>query len=86
MAAVAIVGIPDARTGERAVACVVLKTGQTCTFDDMRSALDAAGLARHKFPEALEIMQALPLNTIGKVLKEDLKARLSRTHVAEPER
>jgi acyl-CoA synthetase (AMP-forming)/AMP-acid ligase II len=72
----AVVGVPDERTGERAVACVVLNAGYAFSFADMQEALKAAGLARYKHPEELRVMSDLPVNTIGKVIKEDLKARL----------
>ena len=71
---VAVVGIPDVRTGERAVAFVTLKAAHTFSLDAMRSYLTEFGLARQKFPEELHVLARLPTNSIGKVLKEKLKA------------
>ncbi len=70
---VAIVGVPNARTGERAVAFVTLKPGHGLTFHEMQAFLASSGLARQKFPEELHVMDALPTNSIGKILKSELK-------------
>jgi acyl-CoA synthetase (AMP-forming)/AMP-acid ligase II len=70
---VAVVGAPDAARGEIVVAFVVASEG----FDmpAMTRHLDAAGLAKQKFPEVLERLEALPVNAVGKVRKPDLRAR-----------
>ena len=69
-----VVGVPDARTGERAVAFVVLKPGGALTMPAMQAFLAEFGMAKQKFPEELHIRDSLPMNAIGKVLKEELKA------------
>jgi acyl-CoA synthetase (AMP-forming)/AMP-acid ligase II len=73
IARAAVVGIPNPRTGERAVAFVTLKPGHGLTFREMQDFLARAGLARQKFPEELHILGALPTNAIGKVLKSELQ-------------
>lgn len=68
----AVIGIPDERMGEVAMAFVVLKQG---------AALDEAGLiawcrdqmANFKVPRKVKFVQALPLNASGKVVKPELK-------------
>lgn len=70
---VSVVGIPHPRTGEAALAFVVLKPGNSLTLEDIHGFLTRKGLARQKFPEHLRILQALPTNTIGKVLKRELQ-------------
>jgi acyl-CoA synthetase (AMP-forming)/AMP-acid ligase II len=70
---VAVVGVPNARTGERAVAFVALRPGRALSFADMQAFLARAGLARQKFPEELHVLPALPMNAIGKVMKTELK-------------
>jgi acyl-CoA synthetase (AMP-forming)/AMP-acid ligase II len=70
---VAVVGVPNARTGERAVAFVTLKPGRSLTFGEMQDFLARTGLARQKFPEELHVMDKLPTSSIGKVLKSELK-------------
>jgi len=74
VADVAVVGLPDAKSGERACAVLVTKPEQTLSFQDMVSYLKDAQLSMHKIPEQLEIVSALPRNPSGKVLKRDLRA------------
>jgi len=72
IAEVAIVGLPDIRTGERACAFIVPagETGPDRTM--VCDYLDALGVARFKWPEQIEIRQTLPKNDAGKVLKHVL--------------
>ena len=76
VADVAVLGLPDPRTGERCCAVVVLHPGATLTLDDVRTFADAAGLARQKIPEQVEIVEVLPRNPGGKVLKHELRAAI----------
>jgi acyl-CoA synthetase (AMP-forming)/AMP-acid ligase II len=69
----AVIGIPDARTGERAVAFVALRPGHDLTMAQMQDFLTGAGLARQKIPEALHVLPSIPTNSIGKIVKADLK-------------
>ena len=68
----AVVGLPDERLGERACACVVLRDGASLDFATMCDRLDAAGLARFKRPERLEVLDALPATASGKIQKHEL--------------
>ena len=79
---VSIVGVPDARTGEAALAFVVLKDGAQFTLADLAAFLSLRGLAKQKFPEHLRIVSALPTNSIGKVLKRELQ-RIALTELGE---
>ncbi|MEY2609688.1 MAG: hypothetical protein RLZZ128_337 [Actinomycetota bacterium] len=69
----AVIGLPDAASGERACAVVVLKADANFAFDEMVAYLKGAQLSTHKIPEQLEIVAALPRNPSGKVLKKDLR-------------
>jgi cyclohexanecarboxylate-CoA ligase len=72
---VAVVGIPDPISGERCCAFVVPRAGGDApTLDDVVAHCRDAGLARHKWPERLEIVDDFPRNAIGKVLKQALRA------------
>ncbi|MFM7871601.1 MAG: class I adenylate-forming enzyme family protein [Actinomycetota bacterium] len=75
----AVIGLPDALSGERACAVVVTKPDQTLTFAEMVDFLKNAQLSMHKVPEQLEIVSALPRNPSGKVLKRDLRATYGGT-------
>jgi non-ribosomal peptide synthetase component E (peptide arylation enzyme) len=75
---VAVIGLPDARTGERACAVVVLASGALgISLADLAAHCRSAGLANQKIPEQLEVVAQLPRNPQGKVLKNELRARLS---------
>ena len=71
--AVAIVGMPDARLGERACAFVVPKPGQPFSFDEMVRFLAEQKLARQYLPERLEVVDELPVTPSGKVQKFKLR-------------
>jgi len=73
VADVAVVGLPDAASGERACAVVVCAPGTTVTFDELVEHCRAGRLSAHKIPEQLEVVDALPRNPSGKVLKRDLR-------------
>ncbi|HYD06551.1 MAG TPA: AMP-binding protein, partial [Reyranella sp.] len=53
---IAIVGVPDARTGERAVAVIVPAAGTHPTVAALASFLAASGVAKFKYPEEVRIV------------------------------
>jgi cyclohexanecarboxylate-CoA ligase len=71
--AVAIVGMPDPRLGERACAFVVPKAGQQLSFEQMAQFLSDQKVARQYLPERLEVVAELPLTPSGKVQKFKLR-------------
>jgi acyl-CoA synthetase (AMP-forming)/AMP-acid ligase II len=73
---VAIVGLPDHRTGERACAVIVPKSGAAPSLDDVRGFLRERGVAAFKIPEQVAVWDSLPKNAMGKGLKRDVSARL----------
>ena len=74
----AVVGLPDAASGERACAIVVAKPGvEPLGFSEMVAYLKDAKLSTHKIPEQLVLVPALPRNPSGKVLKRELRATYS---------
>jgi non-ribosomal peptide synthetase component E (peptide arylation enzyme) len=71
-----VVGLPDPASGERACAVVVpAVAGDPLTFDEMSAFLKEKRLRIVAVPEQLEIVEVLPRNPAGKVLKQDLRAR-----------
>lgn len=70
----AVVGIPDPERGEIVVAFVVPGDAGQFAFSDMTRHLEQLGLARQKYPERLHVLPALPMNSVGKVQKQELKA------------
>jgi non-ribosomal peptide synthetase component E (peptide arylation enzyme) len=79
IANVAIIGYPDREMGERACAYVVTKASQTFTKDELITFLKSKKLSAYKWPERLEIVNALPIvGDSGKVDKKVLKAELEK--------
>jgi acyl-CoA synthetase (AMP-forming)/AMP-acid ligase II len=74
LAMVAVVGIPDERMGEVGMAFVVAKAGASVTEDEI-IAWSREEMANYKAPRRVAIVDALPLNASGKVLKHELRAR-----------
>jgi HIP---CoA ligase len=74
IAQVAVVGVPDERLGEVGVAFVVLRPGQAATGDELVSWCRER-MANYKVPRRVELVDALPLNAGGKVLKYQLRER-----------
>jgi cyclohexanecarboxylate-CoA ligase len=76
IADVAVIGLADASSGERACAVVVPAEPATPpTLDEIGAFCNDAGLMTQKIPEQLEIVDALPRNPTGKVVKHELRAR-----------
>ena len=71
---VAVIGVPDHRMGEVGRAYVVPRAG--ATVDEAELIAWAAGqMANYKVPRSVEVVDALPLNATGKVLKYVLRER-----------
>ncbi len=77
-----VVGIPDAEWGERVAAAVVLKDGDVLDLQSLRTWAREL-LAAHKLPSRLLVVDALPRNAMGKVMKPALAA-LFQTKGADP--
>ncbi len=75
----AVIGLTDAERGERVCAVVQQPRGaEPLTLDAVTAHLREAGLAVHKLPERLEIVDALPRDdTLHKVLKQTLRERFT---------
>ncbi len=70
----AVIGLPDERSGERACALVVPADPQNPpTLAELFEFLKGEGLMVQKIPEQLEILDVLPRNPTGKVLKHELR-------------
>jgi non-ribosomal peptide synthetase component E (peptide arylation enzyme) len=78
IAEVAIVGLPDARTGEHACAVIVPAALPGPDVASLSRFLAAQGLAKFKIPEQVAIWEHLPKNDAGKVLKHQIKTALAK--------
>lgn len=82
---IAIVGAPDERLGERAVAVVVpTDPAAPPTLDDLRAHLRDARMATHFWPEQLIVVDALPRTPTGKVQKFVLRDSVARAFTSAP--
>ncbi|WP_205880059.1 acyl-CoA synthetase [Lampropedia aestuarii] len=69
---VAVIGVPDPQWGEAVVAVVALKPGAELELEALRE-FASLHLARYKIPKHLRIVDALPRNATGKILKYKLR-------------
>lgn len=74
VAEVAVVGYPDQVLGERV--CAVIVAREEVDLASVTAFLKDKGIASYKLPERVEIVQALPRNPLGKILKRALKESL----------
>ncbi len=72
VAAVAVIGIPDAAMGEMVHAALVLKAGATVTQEELYAHCKTL-IAGYKCPRSIEIRETLPVSGAGKVLKTELR-------------
>lgn len=73
----AIVGVPDQRLGEVGHAFIVRAAGSTITADEV-IAWSKINLANYKVPRGVTFLEALPMNSSGKVIKFSLKDMLAK--------
>jgi acyl-CoA synthetase (AMP-forming)/AMP-acid ligase II len=74
VAQAAVVGVADDRMGEVGVAFVVARPGSSPTPDALH-AWSRDHMANYKVPRRFHVVDELPRNASGKVLKHELRAR-----------
>jgi len=74
IAEVAVIGVPDEKWGEVGLAVVSLKPGGTLDPDALATHCSSR-LARFKIPTDIAIVDALPRNAAGKILKRELRSQ-----------
>ena len=72
VAQVAVVGVPDERLGEVGMAFVVARPGEAVTSDSV-VAFARDRLANYKVPRRVQVVESLPVNAGGKVMKHVLR-------------
>ncbi len=73
VADVAVIGVPDRSAGERVCAVVVAASVDGVSLESLVQHCRSQGLSRYKYPERLVIVDSLPRNQFGKVIKKDLR-------------
>ncbi len=69
---VQVIGVPDKQYGEEIMACIILKSGESMTPDEMKEYI-ASHMARHKVPRYIEFVDSFPMNAAGKILKYKMR-------------
>ncbi len=69
---VQVIGVPDRKYGEEAMACIILKDGETIDEPEMREYI-VAHIARHKVPKYIDFVDSFPMNAAGKILKYKMR-------------
>jgi acyl-CoA synthetase (AMP-forming)/AMP-acid ligase II len=72
IAQVAVIGVADARLGEVGKAFLVLRPGSGATVEDI-AGWAREQMANFKAPRYYEVVQSLPINAAGKVMKDLLR-------------
>ena len=72
----AVIGIPDERLGEVGMAFVVTSSRDPAAGAEVLTWCRAQ-MANYKVPRAIEVVDELPLNATGKVVKDELRARVA---------
>lgn len=73
---VAVIGLPDVERGEMVVAVIQVAEGADVPdLNAITSFLKGEGLMVQKLPERLEVLDVIPRNPAGKILKHELRAR-----------
>ena len=74
----ALVGIPEARLGERLAAAVVARKQPAPSLEELREHCRALGLAKVKWPEAVVALEKLPRSPAGKLLRGQVASEVAR--------
>ncbi|UAK35954.1 long-chain fatty acid--CoA ligase [Nocardia asteroides] len=75
----AVIGLPDAKWGERVTAVVQLRQGRTVSTEELISFVKAM-IGSVKAPKQVEIWDDLPRSKVGKILKSEVRSAM-RTEV-----
>jgi fatty-acyl-CoA synthase len=76
VAEAAVIGLPHPKWGERPLACVVVKEGETLTSDELVGFLDGR-VAKWWLPDDIEFIDEVPKTSVGKFSKKTLRDRFA---------
>ncbi|MDT5257829.1 MAG: hypothetical protein QOD10_2909, partial [Mycobacterium sp.] len=78
VAEAAVIGVDDEQYGQRLAAFVVLEPGASATLDTLKQYV-RDNLANYKVPREIAVLDELPRGSTGKILRNELKARVGGT-------
>jgi fatty-acyl-CoA synthase len=76
VAEAAVVGLPHRKWGERPLACVVLREGETATKEEVLAFLDGR-VAKWWLPDDVVFLAEVPKTSVGKFSKKDLRTQFA---------
>lgn len=82
VADVGVIGVPDDQFGERVHAVIVIQPGAAVDLETIME-FCRGRLAGYKLPRSMEVVDELPRNPTGKILKRQLRSRHWEGHVAQ---
>ncbi len=77
VAEVTVIGLPDPTWGEAVTAVIVPKADGRVSLEDVK-AFCQGKIAGYKIPKAIELVDKIPKNETGKVIKRELRDRFAR--------
>jgi acyl-CoA synthetase (AMP-forming)/AMP-acid ligase II len=83
VAEVAAIAWPDPRLGEKVGVFVRTRPGANLDLPAIVAHFEASGLARHKTPEYLVLVEDFPRTSVGKILKLELRKRVAQIQAAK---
>jgi len=63
----AVLGVPDPELGEKVCAIIATRNGKPLTLEEVQAFLEKLGVARHKQPEILKLVEEIPKTELGKI-------------------
>ncbi|OBK96551.1 acyl-CoA synthetase [Mycobacterium asiaticum] len=76
VAEASVIGVDDEQYGQRLAAFVVLESGASATEETLKQHV-RENLANYKVPRSITVLDELPRGSTGKILRNELKARVS---------
>ena len=74
---VQVIGVPDKQYGEEIMACVIVKPGEECTEDEIKTYV-REHMAKHKVPRYVVFVDSFPMNAAGKILKYKMREEAAK--------
>ena len=78
---VAVIGLPDSRTGERVCAAIVLAPDSSIDVPRLAEHCISLGLAKYKCPEEIVFVEAIERNPMGKIQKDKVREAVAVARV-----
>jgi fatty-acyl-CoA synthase len=82
IAEAAVIGVPHPKWSERPLACVVLKSGEELTTEEVLAFLRPQ-VARWQVPDDVVFIDEVPKTSVGKFSKKDLRSRFADYQLPE---